>query len=86
MNKTIVDVRRPEEYAAGHAPDSINIPLQDLESRLDEIRDIRQPLVLCCAGGSRSGKATELLRLKGIDCENGGSWKTVTEKINNAQL
>jgi len=83
-NRTIIDVRQPDEFASGHAAGSINIPLQELENRLDEIRQIEAPIVLCCGGGSRSGKAAELLQSKGIACENGGSWKSVQERINNA--
>ncbi len=34
---TVLDVRPPEEYAAGHVPGAVNIPLQELEQRLDEL-------------------------------------------------
>lgn len=84
--KTVIDVRRPEEYAAGHAEGSRNIPLQEIENHLDEIRQIAQPVVLCCGGGTRSGKAAELLRSHGINCENGGSWKDVSARQNNGEL
>jgi len=34
---TVLDVRPPEEYAAGHVPGAVNIPLQELEDRLEEL-------------------------------------------------
>jgi len=75
--KTIVDVRTPGEYAGGNAPGSINIPLHQVPDRLSEFRTMPQPIVLCCASGSRSGQATHWLRAQGVDCENGGSWLSV---------
>jgi rhodanese-related sulfurtransferase len=71
---TIIDVRTPAEFMGGHVDDSINIPLQEIEDRIDEIETMAKPLILCCASGTRSGKATAFLKSKGIDCENGGSW------------
>jgi rhodanese-related sulfurtransferase len=71
-HKTIVDVRQPEEFIGGHVAGSINIPLPEIGIRLDEIRQMPQPLVLCCASGARSNRATEYLRGQGIRCENGG--------------
>ncbi len=37
---TVLDVRPPEEYAAGHVPGAINIPLAELERRLDELGNV----------------------------------------------
>jgi rhodanese-related sulfurtransferase len=80
MNKnkiTIVDVRTPEEFMGGHVAGSINIPLQEVQQRLDEIKSLPQPIVLCCASGNRSGQASAFLKTCGIECENGGSWMDV---------
>jgi len=76
-NKTIVDVRTPEEYRGGNVNGSINIPMQEIKQRLDEIKDLQQPIILCCASGGRSGQATSYLKGCGVDCENGGSWMDV---------
>jgi len=73
-NKKLVDVRTPEEFKEAHAPGSINIPLQEIPQRIDEFKKIEAPFILCCAGGTRSGKAADYLNAQGIDCENGGSW------------
>jgi phage shock protein E len=74
---TIVDVRTHEEFMGGHVADSINIPLGDIQSRFEEIQNLKSPLVLCCASGNRSGQAQHYLSQKEIDCYNGGSWLDV---------
>ncbi len=74
---TIVDVRTPAEFYGGHTEGSINIPLQEIQQRVEEVRSLKQPLVLCCASGGRSGQATQFLMKQGIDCCNAGSWVTV---------
>lgn len=74
---TIVDVRTPEEFMGGNVNDSINIPLQEIQQRLGEIKKLKTPLVLCCASGGRSAMATDFLSSQGIECMNGGSWLDV---------
>ncbi|MBX7205519.1 MAG: rhodanese-like domain-containing protein [Bacteroidia bacterium] len=78
---TIVDVRTPMEFMGGHVAGSVNIPLQELPARLDEITSMKQPLVLCCASGARSGQATAYLKSHGVICENGGSWINVNYTV-----
>lgn len=59
----ILDVREQKEYDAGHVPNSIFIPLGQLESRLDEINAHRnQTIVIICHGGKRSATACMHLR------------------------
>lgn len=58
---TLVDVRTPGEFAAGHIDGAVNIPVQDFSSRAREIPKDR-PVVLYCASGMRSGAAARLLR------------------------
>ncbi len=77
FKKIIIDVRRPDEFKEGHAKGSINIPLREMEERLDEIQNIPQPIVLVCGGGTRHVKAFELLKANGIKSEKGGGWKEV---------
>ncbi|MFO8024501.1 ArsR/SmtB family transcription factor [Thiohalophilus sp.] len=48
---TVIDVRPPEEYAAGHLPGAVNIPLAELEQRLAELgQDRDQEIVAYCRG------------------------------------
>ena len=79
--KTIIDVRTPSEFMGGHVASSINIPLQEIQQRINEINAMPQPILLCCASGNRSGQATVYLKSLGIDCENGGSWMDVNYKF-----
>jgi len=74
---TIVDVRTPAEFMGGQVAGSINIPLQEISQRLDELKKLPQPLVLCCASGMRSSQAHGFLIQQGIECVNGGSWQDV---------
>lgn len=72
---TIVDVRTPQEFEEGHVPGSLNIPLQELPGRVDEIRRLPVPIVLCCRSGARSGMALDMLRSAGItEASNAGAW------------
>ena len=77
-DKTIIDVRTRAEFSGGHVANSLNFPLQEIQQRLEEIKKLPQPIILCCASGNRSGQATAFLKSIGIDCENGGSWISFT--------
>ena len=70
----IVDVRTPGEYEQGHLPGSLNIPLDQLLGRLDEI-DPARPVLLCCASGVRSAMAQQALASRGYTlARNAGPW------------
>jgi hydroxyacylglutathione hydrolase len=62
---TIVDVRNPVEWNAGHLPGAIHVPLTRIAEHLDELRDAG-PLVVHCQGGARSVIAASVLRAAGI--------------------
>jgi len=81
---TIVDVRTPSEFMGGNVAGSINIPLQEIQQRLKELKSLPQPIILCCASGNRSGQATAFLKSCGLTCENGGSWMDVNYKYQTA--
>ena len=71
---TCVDVRSAGEFASGSAPGTINIPLQELGSRLGEIPK-SAPVGLCCASGTRSAMAKLLLKKNGYqNVYNIGTW------------
>ena len=62
----VLDVREPEEYAAGHVPGAISIPQADLALRLDEIPRDRDVLAVC-RSGARSLKSAQFLKMVGYD-------------------
>lgn len=75
-NATVVDVRSRIEFMGGNAAGSINIPMDEIEERIGELRKMKN-LVLCCASGNRSGMVADFLNSTGIPCTNAGSWLDV---------
>jgi NADPH-dependent 2,4-dienoyl-CoA reductase/sulfur reductase-like enzyme/rhodanese-related sulfurtransferase len=81
QRSVLLDVRRPDEYARGHIPGSLHIPLDELRRRLDELPRDRE-LVIHCLSGQRSYFACRILAQQGFRVRNlTGSyrtWKTAT--------
>ena len=80
----IIDVRTPAEYRVGHIPGVTNIPLDELEQRMNEVPKDKK-VVLVCRTGNRSAQGTKLLRSKGFSNvfnSTGGmsTWKGPVEK------
>lgn len=61
----LVDVRTPAEFGDGHLPGAINIPLQSLRERLDELTPRDRAVVVYCRSGRRSAMAATTLRKGG---------------------
>ncbi len=69
----IVDVRTAEEFAMGSVPDAINIPLDSLTARLEELGNTDRDITLYCASGARSSYGVEMMRQMGYtNVKNGG--------------
>lgn len=66
---TLLDTRTPGEYAAGHIEGYINIPVDELRDRLDEI-DSDKPVYVICQSGIRSYIASRILTQNGFDAYN----------------
>ncbi len=60
-----VDVRRVGEYESGHAPQTVNLTLSDLEKLTDRL-DPSRPTYVICQGGYRSSAGTSILEQKGF--------------------
>ncbi|MDR2118677.1 MAG: rhodanese-like domain-containing protein [Tannerellaceae bacterium] len=70
----LLDVRSKDEYRNGHAADSLNIPLDTLQSKLAML-DKGKAIITVCASGARSGIAKNMLTGHGFQqVYNGGSW------------
>jgi len=67
MDRIIIDVREPYEYAQGHVNGALNIPLAEL-SGSKELNDIAKDteIVLYCRSGGRAGAGIEALRQLGF--------------------
>lgn len=64
----ILDVRTTQEYAAGHLPGAVHIPLHQLEKRYSEVAQFRdRPVLIYCATGNRSTVAAKILIDKGFE-------------------
>ena len=73
----IIDVRTKGEYQSGHLKNSVNIPLDQLASKMSKL-DKSKPIITCCASGMRSGSAKSILKSNGFtDVHNGGSWSSL---------
>jgi len=72
----LADVRTPQEFASGHIPDAVNIPIDELRARLREIPKDRE-IAAYCQVGQRGYLATRILRQAGFSAVNvGGGYKT----------
>ncbi len=64
----LLDVREPDEWAAGHAPQATHVPLRELGARTAELPH-DQEIYVICRSGNRSARATQAL--------NGAGWRAV---------
>lgn len=86
---TVLDVRPPEEFAAGHLPGAINVPINELAKRLKELVK-RKEVVAYCRGPYclMSFDAVELLRAKGYKARrlDGGlpEWRSAGLPVESA--
>lgn len=72
----LLDVRTPQEFAAGNIPGAVNIPVDDLRARLEEVPRDRE-IAVYCQVGQRGYLATRILRQRGYAASNiGGGYKT----------
>lgn len=63
---TVLDVRTPQEFEAGHVPGAINIPHDQLAARAAEVGAKDQPVLLYCQSGRRSQLAAAELARQGF--------------------
>jgi len=80
----VLDVREPFEWARGHLPEAVHIPLGDLPFRVDEL-DPQRPVLVVCHLGQRSAHAAAWLTHRGHEAINlkGGmdAWEAAGRSI-----
>src|SRR5215472_11027537 len=57
----LIDICSPTEYASGHVPGAINIPMEQIRARIADLR-IGLPVVLICKSGQRATATAQLLK------------------------
>ena len=67
-NTPLIDVRERDEYARGHVPGAVNIPMSEIGSRLDELPG--EAFDVICQVGGRSARVVEALESRGYDVTN----------------
>ena len=77
----ILDVRSQHEWDAGHIENALHIPIDELNDRVDEVKQLNKPVIACCASGVRSAKAAKFLKLNNIEATNGGGWVSLRNKL-----
>lgn len=67
-NTPLIDVRERDEFAGGHVPGAINIPMSELGERLDELP--AEAFDVICQAGGRSARVAQALDARGYDPTN----------------
>lgn len=63
----VLDVRSPEDFAAGHIRDARHIPLKDLKSRISELDKFKsKSVIVVCSSGNQSARAAGQLKSAGF--------------------
>jgi phage shock protein E len=77
----LVDVRTPDEFAEGSVVGAVNIPLNEIESRIKEFEG-KNEIIVFCRSGNRSSQAQSILQQHGIQhVVNGGTWQQVAQTM-----
>lgn len=77
----IMDVRSPQEFGSGHIEGSVNIPLDDLQSSLIDLKRNRRAIITVCRSGTRSIMAQNILSAAGLEGYNGGPWNQLQKRL-----
>ena len=77
----MLDVRTADEFACGHVPDAVNIPVDELRDRLGEL-DRSKRIIAYCQVGQRGYLATRILTQAGYDAANlSGGYTTFCQSL-----
>ena len=73
----IVDVRTVEEWKEGHAPCSVNYPLDMVTKKAQELKKFSKVVIVCKSGGRAGNAKTQLEALGVKNIENLGAWQNI---------
>src|ERR1700755_174832 len=77
----IIDVRPGTEYNLNRIPGSYNIPIGEVAGNIERIKALSQPIIFCCANGSRAAIAVRMMKNHSFKACNGGNWEKLQQKI-----
>ena len=63
---TVIDVRSPQEFAGGHLPQAVNVPLDTLATWVARVSNPQQIFLLYCGAGIRAQKGCDILSASGL--------------------
>ena len=79
----LIDVREADEFASGHVPGAISIPMSEITGRLDELHEGAFDVI--CQAGGRSARVVEYLAAQGHDATNveggTGAWISMGKPV-----
>ena len=75
----LIDVRERDEFAAGHVPGAVNVPMSEIGDRLDELP--AEAFHVICQAGGRSARVAQVLEARGYDVTNvdGGTGEWIAQ-------
>ncbi|MFZ4753051.1 MAG: rhodanese-like domain-containing protein [Chitinophagaceae bacterium] len=77
----LVDVRSKSEFESGTAKGAVNIPVEIIAQKLDQLKG-KSNIVVFCRSGNRSAAAKRILESKGLkNVINGGTWQQVAQTM-----
>lgn len=82
----LLDVREPAEWAAGHAPNAVHVPLGALPHRLDDVPRTDEAIPVICRSGVRSAQAVAFLAAHGIAATNVAGGMQAWEEARKAMV
>ena len=63
----LIDLRDPEDFAAGHVPGAVNILQEEIREKIPDLAEKDTPVFLCCYRGMRSWQTEALLQARGYN-------------------
>ncbi|NIF07269.1 rhodanese-like domain-containing protein [Chryseobacterium sp. Tr-659] len=72
---TLIDVRIPEQYAAGTPKNAVNIPLAEIQNNIESLKG--KKVVVFCNKGIQADQAMKILKKNGVEAYDGTTWKNV---------